>query len=117
MTRECQIGHLLGASALVDLPTEVALRGAATRALVSSLSHVDARLGVDREFEPIRAMAPAAEAAKCRRADARAKAKVSQRGGPSPQPLVAAGDGVTPLPPVAGGVAAGGSAQPEDPGA
>ena len=57
----------------------------------------------------------AAEAVKCRRADACAKAKVSQQGGPSPQPLVVTGDGVTPLTPVSGEVAAGGSAQPEDP--
>ena len=79
MTRECHIGHLLGSRELVDLPTEVALRGASTPALVSGLSGVDAQLKVDRE--PIRAMA--AEAVKCKRADARAKAKVAQQGGPS----------------------------------
>ena len=93
------------------MPTEVALRGAATQALVSGLSCVDAQLKVD--WEPIRAMA--AEAVKCKRADARAKAKVAQQGGPSPQSLVVTGDGVTPLTFVAGEVTAGGSAQPEDP--
>ena len=107
MTREFQIGHLLGARELMGLPIEMALQGAATRAL----SGVDAQLKVDRE--PIRAMA--AEAVKCKRADARAKAKEARQGGPSPQPLVVAGDGVTPLTSVAGEVAAGGSAQPEDP--
>ena len=99
----------------MDLPTEVALRGAATQALVGGLSWVDAQLKVDRE--PIRAMA--AEAVKCKpwckRADARAKAKAAQQGGPSPQSLVVTGDGVTPLTSVAGEVTAGGSAQPEDP--
>ena len=55
----------------MDLPTEVAHRGAATQALVSGLSGVDAQLKVDRE--PIRTMA--AEAVKCKRAEARAKAK------------------------------------------
>ena len=94
MTRECQIGHLLGARELVDLPTEVALRGAATQALVSGLSGVDAQLKVDRE--PIRAMA--AEVVKCKRADARAKAKAAQQGGPSPQSLNVTGDGVTGTP-------------------
>ena len=84
MARECQIGHLLGTRGLVDLPTEVALRGAATKALVSGLSWVDSRLKADRE--PTRAMT--AEAVKCKRADARAKAKVAQQGGPSPQSLV-----------------------------
>ena len=74
------------------------------------MSCVDAQLKVDRE--PIRAMA--AEAVKCKRADARAKAKAAQQGGPSPQSLGVTGDGVTPLPPVAGEVTAGGSAQPED---
>ena len=112
MTRERQIGHLLGTRELVDLPTEVALREAATQALVSGLSGVDAQLKVDRK--PIRAMA-AAEAVKCKRADARAKAKVAQQGGPSPQSLVVTEDGVTPLTSVAGEVTAGGSAQPEDP--
>ena len=101
---EGPIGHLLGARGLVDMPTEVALRGAATQALVSGLSCVDAQLKVDRE--PIRAMAAA---------DARAKAEVAQQGGPSPQPLAVTGDGVTPLTSVPGEVSAGGSAQPEDP--
>ena len=100
MTREFQIGHLLGARELMGLPTEMALQGAATRAL----SGVDAQLKVDRE--PIRAMA--AEAVMCKRADARAKAKAARQGGPS---LVVAGDGVTPLTAVAGEVTAGGSAQ------
>ena len=79
-------------------PTEVALRGAATQAPVSGLScvNVDAQLKVDRE--PIRTMAAAA--VKCERADARAKAKVAQKGGPSPQTLGVAEDGVTPLTPV-----------------
>ena len=108
-----QIGHLLSTRELVDLPTEVALRGASTQALVSGLSCVDAQLKVDRE--PIRTMAAAA--VKCKRADARAKAKAAQEGGPSPQPLGVTEDGVTPLAPVAGEAAAGGSAQPEDPGA
>ena len=111
MTRECPIGHLLGTREPVDLPTEVALWGAATHALVNGLSYVDAQLKVDRE--PIRAMA--AEAVKCRRADARAKAKVAQQGGSSPQSLGVTGEGVTPLTPVSGEVAAGGSAQLEDP--
>ena len=111
MTRECQFGHLLITRELVDLPTEVALRGAATQALVSGLSCVDAQLKVDRE--PIRAMAAAA--VKCKRADARAKAKVAEEGGPSPQPLGVAEDGVTPLTPVAGEAAAGGPAQHKDP--
>ena len=61
--------HLLSTRELVDLPTEVALsmalRGAATQALVSGLSCVDAQLKVDRE--PIRTMAAAA--VKCKRAD------------------------------------------------
>ena len=70
MIREGQIGHLLGTRELVDLPTEVALRGAATQALVSGLSWADAQLKVDRE--PIRAMA--AEAVKRKRANARAQA-------------------------------------------
>ena len=48
MTREGQIGHLLGTRGLVDLPTEVALRGEATQVLVSGLSCVDAQLKVDR---------------------------------------------------------------------
>ena len=97
----------------MDLPTEVALRGAATQALVSGMSCVDAQLKVDRE--PIREMAAAA--VKCKRADARAKAKVAQEGGPSPQSLAigVTEDGVTPLTPVAGEAAAGGPAQPEDP--
>ena len=47
MTRECQIGHLLSTRELVDLPTEVALSGAATQALVSGLSCVDAQLKVE----------------------------------------------------------------------
>ena len=119
MTRECQIGHLLGTRELVDLPTEVALRGAATQALVSGLSAVDAQLKVDRE--PIRTMA--AEAAnsltltgpKCKRAEARAKAKGAQQGAPSPQSQVVTGDGVTPSTSVADEVTAGRSAQPEDP--
>ena len=63
----------------MDLLTEVALRGAATQVLVSGLSWTDAQLKVDRE--PIRAMA--ADAVKCKRADARAKAKEAQQGGPS----------------------------------
>ena len=108
MSRESRIGrrHLLGSRELADLdmPTEVILRGAATHALVSGLSFVDAKLKADRE--PIRAMA--AEAAKCKRADARAKAKAAQQGGPSPQSLNVTGDGVTPLTPVSGGVMAGG---------
>ena len=103
MTRECQIGHLLSTRELVDLPTEVALRGASTQALVSGLSCVDAQLKVDRE--PIRAMAAAA--VKCKRARARAKSKAAQGGPPSPQSLVMTEDGVTPLTPVAGEAAAG----------
>ena len=55
MSRESRIGHLLGSRELADMPTEVILRGAATHALVSGLSCVDAQLKVDRE--PIRAMA------------------------------------------------------------
>ena len=35
MTRECQIGHLLSTRELVDVPTEMALRGAATQASVT----------------------------------------------------------------------------------
>ena len=66
------------------MPTEVGLmiRGAATHAgaLVRGLSFVDAKLEADRE--PIRAMV--AEAAKRKRADARAKAKAAQQGGPGP---------------------------------
>ena len=81
MIREGQIGHLLGTRELVDLPTEVALRGAATQALVGGLSWVDAQLKVNREFEPIRAIA--AEAVKCKRADARAKENAAQQGGPA----------------------------------
>jgi hypothetical protein len=111
MTRECQIGHLLGTRELVDLPTEVALRGASTQALVSGLSYVDAQLKVDRE--PIRTLAAAA--VKCKRAGARAKAKAAQEGAPSPQSLVTTEDGVTPLTPVAGEAAAGGPAQHKDP--
>ena len=111
MTREAKIGHLLGTRKLVDLPTEVALRGAATQALVSGLSWTDAQLEVDRE--PIRAMA--AEAVKCKRADARAKAKAAQQGGLSPQSLVVTEDGVAPLTSGAGEVTAGGLAQLEDP--
>ena len=70
---------------MADMPTEVALMGAATNALViiSGLSIIDAQLKADRE--PIRATA--AEAARCKRAGARAKAKAAQRGGPSPQSL------------------------------
>ena len=102
MAREGQIGHLLGARGLVGLPAEVALRGAAaaTRALVpvSGLSGVEARLKVDRE--PLRAMAADHEVAKCKRA--RANAKAALQGGPSPQSLVVAGDGGTPLTSVAG---------------
>ena len=64
------------------------LRGAATHALVSGLSFVNAKLKVDRE--PIRAMA--AKAAKCKRAGARAKAKAAQQGGPSPQSPDVTGD-------------------------
>ena len=111
MTREGQIGHLLSTRELVDMPTEVALRGAATQALVSGLSCVDAQLKVDRE--PIRAMAAAS--VKCKRADARAKAKVAQEGGSSPQSLGVTEDVVTPLTPVAGEAAARGAAQPEEP--
>ena len=74
------------------------------------LAFVDAKLQVDRE--PIRAMA--AEAVKRKCVVARAKAKVAQQGGPSPQSLVVIGDGNAPLTPVAGEVAAGGSAEPED---
>ena len=111
MTRECQIGHLLGTKELVDLPTEVALRGEATRALVSGLGAVDAQLKVDRE--PIRTMA--AEAVKCKRAEARPKAKEAQQGAPSPKSQVVTGDGVTPSTSVADEVTAGGSAQSEDP--
>ena len=59
----------------------------------------------------------AAAAVKCKRADARAKAKAAQEGGPSPQPLVVTEDGIAPATPVAGEATAGGSAQPEDPGA
>ena len=81
--RMSRIGHLLGSKELADMPTEVALRGAATHALVSGLSCVDAKLKVDRE--PIRAMAT--DAAKCKRTGACAKAKAAQQGGPSPQPL------------------------------
>ena len=113
MNREGRIGHLLGSRELADMPTEVVLRGAATHALVSGVSFVDAKLKVDRE--PIRAMA--AEAVKrrnCKHADARAKAKAAQQKGPSPQSLDVTGDGVTPLTPVAGEVTAGGSAEPED---
>ena len=44
MSREGQIGHLPGSRELVDMPTEVVLRGAATNALVSGLSFVDAKL-------------------------------------------------------------------------
>ena len=110
MTREGQIGHLLSTRELVDLPTEVALRGASTQALVSGLSCVDAQLKVDRE--PIRTMAAAA--VKCKRAGARAKAKAAQEGGPSPQSPGVTEDGVTPLTPVAGEATAGGAAQPED---
>ena len=93
------------------MPTEVILRGAATHALVSGLGFVDAKLKVDREL--IRTMA--AEAAKCKRADARAKAKAARQGGPSPQSLDVTGDGVAPLTPAAGEVTAGGPAQPDDP--
>ena len=113
MTREGRIGHLLVTRELVDLPTEVALRGAATHAVVNGLSWVDAQLKVHVDREPIRAMA--AEAVKCKRADARAKEKAAQQGGPSPQSLDVAGDGVTPLTSVAGEVTPGGSAKPEDP--
>ena len=84
---------------------------AVTQALVSGLSCVDAQLKVDRE--PIRAMAAAA--VKCKRADARAKAKVAQEGGSSPQSLGVTEDVVTPLTPVAGEAAARGAAQPEEP--
>ena len=56
----------------------------------------------------------AAEAVKRKRADARAKAKAAQQGSPSPQSLDVTGDGDTPLTPVAGEVAAGGLAEPED---
>jgi hypothetical protein len=111
MTRECQIGHLLGTKELVDLPTEVALRGEATKALVSGMGAVDAQLKVDRE--PIRTMA--AEAVKCKRAVARAKAKETKQGAPSPQSQIVTGDGVTPSTSVTDEVAAGGSAQSEDP--
>ena len=102
---------LQGTRELVDLPTEVALRGAATSALVSGLSAVDAQLKVDRE--PIRTMV--AEAVKCKRAEARAKAKGAQQGAPSPQSQVVTGDGATPSTSVADEVTAGGAAQPEDP--
>jgi hypothetical protein len=113
MTRECQIGHLLSTRELVDLPTEVALRGASTQALVSGLSCscVDAQLKVDRE--PIRAMAAAA--VKCKRAGARAQSKAAQGGPSSPRSLVVTEDGVTPLTHVAGEAAAGGPAQHKDP--
>ena len=115
MSRESRIGHLMGPRELADIPTEVILRGAATHdhmhALGSGLGCVDVQLKVDRG--PVRAMA--AEAAKCKRADARAKAKAAQQGGPSPQSLNVTGDGVTPLTPVAGEVMTGGSAQPKDP--
>ena len=111
MTRECKIGHLLSTRELVDLPTEVALREASTQALVSGLSYVDAQLKVDRG--PIRALAAAA--VKCKREGARAKSKVAQEGPPSPQSPVVTEGGVTPLTPVAGEAAAGGSAQLEDP--
>ena len=111
MTRERQIGHLLSTRELVDLPTEVALRGASTQALVSGLSCVDAQLKVDRE--PIRAMAAAA--VKCKRAGARAESKAAQGGPPSPRSLVVTEDGGTPLTPVAGEAAAGGPAQHKDP--
>ena len=111
MTRECQIGHLLGTKELVDLPTEVALRGEATRALVSGLGAVDAQLKVDRE--PIRTMAAAA--VKCKRAVSRAKAKGTKQGAPSPQSQIVTGDGVTPSTSVTDEVTAGGSAQSEDP--
>ena len=111
MNREAQVGHLLGTRELVDLPTEVALRGAATEALVSGLSWTDAQLKVDRE--PIRAMA--AEAVKCRRANARAQAKAAQQGGLSPQSPGVAGVGVSPLTSGAGEVTARGPAQLEDP--
>ena len=84
--------------------------------IISINTHcADAQLKVDRE--PIRAMAT--EAAKCKRADACAKAKVAQQGGPRPSPqspvVTSTGDGAAPLTPVAGEVAAGGAAQPEDP--
>ena len=84
MSREAGlIGHLLGSRELADMPTEVALRGAATHAVVSGLGFVDAKLKVERGA--IRAMA--AEAAKCKRADARAKAKAE--GGPTGRPFTA----------------------------
>ena len=113
MAGEAKIGHLLGTRGLVDLPTEVALRGAATQALVSGLSWADAQLKVDRE--PVRAMAAAV--VKCKRADARAKAKAAHQGGLSPQSPGVAGVGVAPLTSGAGEVTAGGpaAAQLEDP--
>ena len=52
-------------------------------------------IGAGARAAPIRAMA--AEAVKRKRADARAKAKPSQQGCPSPQPLDVTGDGVAPL--------------------
>ena len=103
MSMEGRVGHLLRCKVLVDMHTEAPLGGAATHALVGGLSFVDAQLKTDRV--PIRAMA--AEAAKCKRADARAKAKAAQQGGPSPQSQGVAGDGVTPLPPRAGEVRLG----------
>ena len=63
--------------------------------------------------EPIRAMA--AEAVKCRRANARAQAKAAQQGGLSPQSPGVTGVGVSPLTSGADEVTAGGSAQLEDP--
>ena len=113
MRREGRIGHLPGSREQKDLPTEGALGGAATHALVGCLSCVDAKPRVDRD--PIRAMA--AEEAKCKRADARAKARAAREGAPPPQSLDVTGDGVTPLTPVAGEVTAGESAaaRPEDP--
>ena len=60
---------------LTDMPTEAILRGAATHALdpLSGLASTDAKPKADREV--IRTMA--AEAVKCKRADARAKAKAA----------------------------------------
>ena len=98
MHREGRMGHLLGPRGLVDMPTEVALRGAATHALVSGLSFVDAQLKADRK--PPHAMA--AEAVKCRRPN---RAAFHRSGWVW---LGVAGDGVAPLTPVAGGVTAGG---------
>ena len=74
----------------MDLPIEVALRGVATKALVSGLSWTDAQLKVDQEM--------AVEAVKCRHVNAHAQAKAAQQGSLSMQSPRVTRVGVSPGP-------------------